>query len=56
MTEKTQQCIAGSVMIFMGTLALLVTTPKEGFEIIQPVAISAMIVIGAYINYNAIYN
>ena len=50
-----EKIIIGSVMIFIGTLALLVTTPKEGFEIIQPVAIIAMIILGAYMSYNAIY-
>ena len=50
-----EKIIIGSVMILIGVLALLVTTPKEGLEIIHYGAIITAIILGAYFNYSAFY-
>lgn len=51
---KTEKIIIGMVMIFIGTLAILVTTPKEGLEVLHHTAIVAIIILGAYFNWTAI--
>jgi len=50
-----EKFIIGNAMIILGTMLFLVTTPKEGFEIIHYVTNIIMLLVGIYLSHNAIY-